>query len=72
MLNDTDRARITAAITEAETKTSGEVFCVLASEGRATAKSALLWAAVLVCRAAAAVMAGGCTVALARSSPAGP
>src|SRR3982074_2222525 len=46
MLNDKDRARISAAITEAESKTSGEIFC-----GRARGVSRyrgvpLLWATV--------------------------
>src|SRR5262245_3824024 len=46
MLSDTDKARISAAITGAESKTSGEVFCVLAKEVSRYREVPLLWAAV--------------------------
>jgi putative membrane protein len=46
MLNDSDKARISAAITEAENKTSGEIFCVVAKEVSLYREVPLLWAAV--------------------------
>src|SRR3954469_3103318 len=46
MLSETDRARISAAITAAEDKTSGEIFCVLASDVSRYREVPLMWAAV--------------------------
>jgi putative membrane protein len=46
MLNDKDRARISAAITEVEDKTSGEIFCVLAKDVSRYREVPLLWAAI--------------------------
>jgi putative membrane protein len=46
MLNDKDRARISAAITEVEQQTSGEIFCVLARDVSRYREVPLLWAAV--------------------------
>src|SRR5258706_4687202 len=46
MLNEKDRARISAAITEVEAKTSGEIFCVLAKDVSRYREVPLLWAAV--------------------------
>jgi putative membrane protein len=46
MLTKADHDRITAAITEVETKTSGEVFCVLAHEVSRYREVPLAWAAV--------------------------
>ncbi len=46
MLNEEDRARISAAITEVEAKTSGEIFCVLAKDVSRYREVPLLWAAV--------------------------
>src|SRR5690242_2829182 len=46
MLNEQDRARMSAAITEVEAKTSGEVFCVLAKDVSRYREVPLLWAAV--------------------------
>src|SRR5258706_6844976 len=46
MLNEKDRARISAAITEVEAKASGEIFCVLAKDVSRYREVPLLWAAV--------------------------
>ena len=46
MLSETDRARISAAITEAENKNSGEIFCVLAKGVSLYREVPLIWAAV--------------------------
>ena len=46
MLNEKDRARISAAITQVESKTSGEIFCVLAKDVSRYREVPLLWAAV--------------------------
>ena len=46
MLNDQDRERISTAITDAENKTSGEVFCVLAQNVSHYREVPLLWATV--------------------------
>jgi putative membrane protein len=46
MLNQADKARISAAITEVESKTSGEIFCVLAKEVSRYREVPLMWAAV--------------------------
>lgn len=44
-LTSDDRARISAAITAAETRTSGELFCILAAETSDYLETALAWAA---------------------------
>lgn len=46
MLNENDRARISAAITQVESRTSGEIFCVLAKDVSRYREVPLLWAAV--------------------------
>jgi putative membrane protein len=46
MLSDNDRARISAAITEVESKTAGEIFCVLTNDVSRYREVPLLWAAV--------------------------
>lgn len=46
MLTGQDKARISAAITEAESKTSGEIFCVLARDVSRYREVPLLWATV--------------------------
>ena len=46
MLKEIDKTRISAAITEAENKTSGEIFCVLAKEVSRYREVPLMWAAV--------------------------
>jgi putative membrane protein len=46
MLNDQGRARISAAITEAESKTSGEIFCVLTEGVSRYREVPLLWATI--------------------------
>jgi putative membrane protein len=46
MLSEQDRAQISAAITEVEKTTSGEIFCVLARDVSRYREVPLLWAAV--------------------------
>ncbi|HWM61634.1 MAG TPA: hypothetical protein VNN98_05745 [Rhizomicrobium sp.] len=46
MLNDKDRTRISDAITAAESKTSGEIFCVLTGRVSRYREIPLLWATV--------------------------
>ncbi len=46
MLTRSDHERITAAITEVESKTSGEIFCVLAHEVSRYREVPLAWAAI--------------------------
>ena len=46
MLTKSDHERITAAITEVEGKTSGEIFCVLAHEVSRYREIPLAWAAI--------------------------
>jgi putative membrane protein len=46
MLSEADHARIAAAIAEAESKTSGEIFCVLAQEVSRYREVPLVWAAL--------------------------
>jgi putative membrane protein len=46
MLSEKDRARISAAITEAENRTAGEIFCVLTKGVSRYREVPLLWAAV--------------------------
>lgn len=47
MLSQKDHQRIADAITEAESKTSGEIFCVLAHEVSRYREVPLLWASVV-------------------------
>jgi putative membrane protein len=46
MLNQEDHARITAAIAEVETRTRGEIFCVLAHEVSRYREVPLAWGAI--------------------------
>jgi len=46
MLSEQDKARISAAITEVEATTAGEVFCVLAKDVSRYREVPLLWAAI--------------------------
>ena len=46
MLNEKDRERISAAVTLAESKTSGEIFCVLTKRVSRYREIPLLWATV--------------------------
>jgi putative membrane protein len=45
MLNDNERDRIAAAVTEAEAKTSGEIVCVMAGRTSDYGETPLAWAA---------------------------
>jgi putative membrane protein len=47
MLTKSDHERVATAITEAETKTSGEIFCVLSHEVSRYREVPLAWAAIL-------------------------
>ena len=46
MLNKADQDRIAAAITEAETRTNGEIFCVLARDVSRYREVPLAWATI--------------------------
>jgi putative membrane protein len=46
MLSEKDKARVSQAITDAESRTSGEIFCVLAHEVSHYREVPLLWATV--------------------------
>ena len=59
MLTQADKDRISAAITEAESKSRGEIFCVLAHEVSRYREVPLFWATVAALSAAAAAGAGG-------------
>ena len=47
MISDADKTRIADAIRAAETKTSGEIFCVLAQNAGAYRLVPIAWAAAL-------------------------
>ena len=47
MLSDADKTRVADAIRAAETKTSGEIFCVLAQNAGAHRLVPIAWAAAL-------------------------
>ena len=47
MISDSDKQRIAEAIRQAETKTSGEIFCVLAQHASDYRLVPLVWAAVI-------------------------
>ena len=73
MLSDKDRARISAAITEAESKTAGEIFCVLTKNVSRYREVPLLWAAMAGFMVPPLLVMKGCTGwPWLRSSPAGP
>ncbi|WP_332770054.1 TPM domain-containing protein [Phenylobacterium sp.] len=63
MLNETDRARIQAAIRQGETRTSGEIYCVVAQESSDYLEIPLAWAAVAALVAPALLLAAGIQVA---------
>ena len=52
MLTDVDKARIADAIRTAESKTSGEIFCVLAHSAGSYRLIPIAWAAVIALIAA--------------------
>lgn len=47
MMTDSDKARITGAIREAETRTAGEIFCVIARQSSSYRLVPLAWASAL-------------------------
>lgn len=47
MITDSDKARITRAIREAETRTAGEIFCVIARQSSSYRLVPLAWASAL-------------------------
>ncbi|HEY4076737.1 MAG TPA: hypothetical protein VGM26_07370 [Rhizomicrobium sp.] len=59
MLTKADHDRITAAITEVETRTSGEVFCVMAQEVSRYREVPLAWAAVVALGVPPLLVLGG-------------
>ena len=62
MLSDSDRARIEAAVTAAEDKTRGEIFCVVAHESSDYREVAIGWAALAALGAPAVLLAAGIQV----------
>src|SRR5260370_975804 len=47
MISDSDRARVSAAIRQAEARTSGEIFCVIARHSSDYRLVPLAWAAAI-------------------------
>src|SRR3990167_2246698 len=63
MLNETDRARIQAAVRQGEARTSGEIYCVVAEESSEYLEVPVAWAAVAALVAPALLLAAGIRVA---------
>lgn len=62
MLNETERARIEAAVKAAEARTSGEIYCVVAQDSSDYLETPLAWAALAALAAPAVLLAAGITV----------
>ena len=59
MLDETERARVEAAIRQAETKTSGEIYCVVAGDSSEYLEVPVAWAAIAALVAPAVLLAAG-------------
>ncbi|WP_309642784.1 TPM domain-containing protein [Phenylobacterium sp.] len=59
MLSETDRARVEGAIRQAEVRTSGEIYCVVAQESSDYLEVPLAWAAIAALAAPAVLLAAG-------------
>jgi putative membrane protein len=59
MLTDADRKRIEQAVRQAETRTSGEIYCVVSSESSDYREVPLAWAGAAALVAPAILLAGG-------------
>ena len=62
MLNDSDRARIEAAVDAAEAQTRGEIFCIVAGESSDYREVPIAWAALAALAAPAVLLAAGIEV----------
>ena len=62
MLSDSDRARIEAAVTAAEDKTRGEIFCIVAHESSDYREVPIAWAALAALAAPAVLLVAGIEV----------
>lgn len=59
MLTDQDRARVEAAVTAAELKTRGEIYCVVAGESSDYREVPVAWAAIAALAAPAVLLLAG-------------
>ncbi len=59
MLDDTDRARIEQAIKAAETRTTGEIYCVVAGESSDYREVPIAWGAIAALLGPAILLAAG-------------
>jgi putative membrane protein len=71
LLTDADLAAIEAAIRDAEKRTTGEIYCVLAAESSDYSATPVAWAAAIALLAPALLLAGGVHVTAPELGPLG-